>query len=128
MSGGTFEYNQYRIRDIADRVEREIYNSGREKTPSELKQEKRGYYDPTHTPDPTHYEYPEEVINEFKKAYALLRMAEIYAHRIDWLLAGDDGEETFLERLKDDLDVFGDELEIKKQADYKPEYFDEEED
>jgi hypothetical protein len=39
MSGGTFEYSQYRIRDIADRVEREIYNSGREKTPSELKQD-----------------------------------------------------------------------------------------
>ncbi len=126
MSGGTFEYSQYRIKDIADRIEREIWNSGREKTPSELKQEKYEHYDPTHIPEPNNYEYPEEVINEFKKAYALLRMAEIYAHRIDWLLAGDDGEETFLERLKQDLDVFNAELVIKKQDGFKPEYLDEE--
>ena len=126
MSGGTFEYSQYRIKDIADRIEREIYDSGREKTPSELKQEKHEHYDPTHTPDPTHYEYPEEVMKEFKKAYTLLRVAEIYAQRIDWLLAGDDGEETFLERLKQDLEVFDAELVIKKQDGYKPEYFDEE--
>jgi hypothetical protein len=126
MSGGTFEYSQYRIRDIANRVEREIYDSGREKTPSELKQEKLGHYDPTHTPDPLNYEYPDEVINEFKKAYTILRMAEIYAHRIDWLLAGDDGEETFIERLKQDLEVFDAELTIKKQDGFKPEYLDEE--
>jgi hypothetical protein len=126
MSGGTFEYSQYRIKDIADRVEREIYNSGREKTPIELKQEKLGHYNPTHTPDPTHYEYPDEVIVEFKKAYTLLRVAEIYAHRIDWLLAGDDGEETFIERLKQDLEVFDAELAIKKQDGFKPEYLDEE--
>jgi hypothetical protein len=126
MSGGTFEYNQYRIRDIANHVEQEIYNSGREKTPSELKQEKKYHYDPTYTPDPINYEYPEEVLNEFKKAYTILRMAEIYAHRIDWLLAGDDGEETFIERLKQDIEVLEAELVIKKQDGFKPEYFDEE--
>jgi hypothetical protein len=126
MSGGTFEYNQYRIRDIANIVEREIYDSGREKTQSELKQEKKYYYDPTATPDLINYEYPAEVINEFKKAYTILRIAEIYAQRIDWLLAGDDGEETFLERLKQDLEVFDAELAIKKQDGFKPEYLDEE--
>ncbi len=126
MSGGTFEYNQYRIRDIANQVEQEIYNSGREKTQSELKQEKKYHYDPTYTPDPINYEYPEEVLNEFKKAYTILRMAEIYAQRIDWLLAGDDGEETFIERLKQDLEVFDAELVIKKQDGFKPEYLDEE--
>ena len=126
MSGGRFEYNQYRIRDIANKVEREIYNSGREKTPSELKQEKREHYDPTHTPDPTHYEYPEEVINEFIKAYKILRMAEIYAHRIDWLLSGDDGDETFMKRLSQDLQAFDAELAIKKMSGFKPEEYDNE--
>jgi hypothetical protein len=128
MSGGAFEYSQYRIRDIANEIEKEIYNSGRKKTESELREEKKYHYDPTFVPEPAHYEYPEEVLNEFKKAYTLLRLAEIYAHRIDWLLSGDDGEETFIKRLSDDIEIFDNELVIKKQADYKPEYFDEEED
>jgi hypothetical protein len=34
----------------------------------------------------------------------VLRKAAVYAQRVDWLLSGDDGEETFLERLKKDLD------------------------
>jgi hypothetical protein len=29
---------------------------------------------------------------------------KLHAQRIDWLLSGDDREETFLERLKKDLD------------------------
>jgi hypothetical protein len=35
MSGGRFDYQQYRIKDIADEIEKEIYNSGRKKTESE---------------------------------------------------------------------------------------------
>jgi hypothetical protein len=128
MSGGAFEYSQYRIRDIANEIEKEIYNSGRKKTEREIKEEKKYHYDRTFVPEPAHYEYPEEVLNEFKKAYTLLRLAEIYAQRIDWLLSGDDGEETFIKRLADDIKVFDSELVLKKQADYKPEYFDEEED
>lgn len=33
-----------------------------------------------------------------------MKQAEVYAQRIDWLLSGDDGEESFHERLKEDLD------------------------
>ncbi len=43
----------------------------------------------------------------------MLRKAEIYAQRIDWYLAGDDGEESFMERLKDELDAL--ELELKNK-------------
>ena len=49
------------------------------------------------------YNYPKEVIDEFKKGVELLKKAQVYAQRIDWLLSGDDGEESFLQRLKDDL-------------------------
>ncbi|MGV8096736.1 MAG: hypothetical protein AB2L24_33180 [Mangrovibacterium sp.] len=35
-----------------------------------------------------------------------MRIAEIYAHRVDWFLSGDDGEEHFIKRLKEDLDEF----------------------
>ena len=44
----------------------------------------------------------------------MLRKAEVYAQRMDWYLAGDDGEESFLERLKQDLDALEFELKNKK--------------
>ena len=36
MSGGYFDYNQYRINDIADRIERELNRQGKEKPKDEL--------------------------------------------------------------------------------------------
>jgi hypothetical protein len=77
MSGGTFDYQQYRIRDIADRVEQEIAKSGKPKTKEELKDESwRGddWY-VKYPEDLNHYKYPDEVIAEFKKGYELLRKA-----------------------------------------------------
>ena len=44
----------------------------------------------------------EEVIEEFKKGAEIIKLAQIYMQRMDWLLSGDDGEESFLERLKQD--------------------------
>lgn len=101
MSGGHFNYDQRRIDPIADDIQREIDDSGRLLT----EEERRDYYwdddKATH-----HYEYPEEVIEEFKRGVMYLRIAAIYAQRIDWLLSGDDGEETFLERLNDELNEY----------------------
>jgi hypothetical protein len=106
MSGGAFEYSQYQIRNIADSIDQEIINNGREKTDSELKDE-AGWRDPEwykkYPEDLKHYEYPAEVIEEFKNAVRALRIAEVYAQRVDYLLSGDDGEESFLTRLKSDL-------------------------
>ena len=48
-------------------------------------------------------EISEETIAEFEKAVLYLNLAYIYAQRIDWLVSGDDGEETFHKRLTDDL-------------------------
>jgi hypothetical protein len=106
MSGGRFEYNQYKISDIADSIEEEIRNNGRKKTEQELKEERwrNDYWYKKYPEDLYHYKYPDEVIKEFKKGVKLLRKASVYAHRIDWLLSGDDSEETFLERLKSDLE------------------------
>jgi hypothetical protein len=92
MSGGHFDYDQHRIRGIADEVERLIRVNGK----------KKGY--PIDSwEDEYYYEYPPEVIEEFKKGLEIIKQAEVYAQRIDWLVSGDDGEETFLERLKEDL-------------------------
>jgi hypothetical protein len=116
MSGGTFDYNQYKIRYIADDIEQEIAKSGKPKSQHELKNDypwKDKAYFEKYPEDLNHYKYPDEVIAEFKNAYEALRKAEIYAQRIDWLLAGDDGEKSFLERLKEDMEVLKAELEIK---------------
>ena len=117
MSGGKFDYQQYRIRDIANSVEKEIAKSGKPKTERELKEDypwRDEEYFEKYPEDKFHYAYPEEILAEFKKGYELLRKAEIYAQRMDWLFAGDDGNETFLERLKEELDILDFELSVKK--------------
>lgn len=77
MSGGHFNYRQYNIQNIADDVEQLIEsNDGN---------------------------YSEETIVEFKRGLELLRKAQVYVQRIDWLVSGDDGEETFHKRLKDEI-------------------------
>jgi hypothetical protein len=83
MSGGRFEYKQNNINYIADKIEEVVLKNSKKKIDNK---------------------YPEEVIEKFKEGIDILRKAAIYAQRIDWLLSGDDGEETFLERLKKDLD------------------------
>ena len=105
MSGGAFEYKQWHIEQIADDVEKLIEQNGRKKTAEELKDEgwrKNDWYE-KYPEDLYHYKYPDEVIEKFKEGLIILRQAAIYAQRIDWLVAGDDGEESFLERLKNDL-------------------------
>lgn len=105
MSGGHFDYDQYRIGYIADSIEKEIEKNGREKTPQEIKDE--NWHDPNwydeYPEDKFYYKYPDEVIEKFKTAVVKLREAQIYAHRIDWLISGDDGEESFIKRLNKDL-------------------------
>ena len=106
MSGGAFDYKQYNIGMIADEVEKLVERSGRPKTKEELRDE--SWRDPEwykkYPEDLNHYKYPDDVIGEFKKGINILRKAQIYAQRIDWLISGDDGEESFHRRLKEDLD------------------------
>jgi hypothetical protein len=104
MSGGAFNYDQYKIRQIADQIDHEIELSGRPKTKEEIKDDfKNSEWYEKYPEDLNHYKYPDHVIEQFKNAVNALRVAEIYAHRIDWLISGDDGEDTFIERLKEDL-------------------------
>ena len=79
MSGGAFDYQQYHIGEIADRIEAELSDP-------EAASQMRA-----------------ETIEQFSEAVRVLRRAEVYAQRIDWLLSGDDGEDTFHSRLAEDL-------------------------
>jgi hypothetical protein len=107
MSGGAFDYQQHNIRMIADEIEQIILNNGRPKTREELKDESWGrnheWYE-RYPEDLNHYKYPDDIIEEFKKGVDILRKAHVYTQRIDYLISGDDGEESFRERLKEELD------------------------
>lgn len=106
MSGGRFSYDQYKMGYIADAIEDEIEKNGRPKTREEIKEETwhndEWYH--KYPEDLNHYKYSDEVIEKFKEGVQLLKKAQIYAHRIDYLLSSDDGEESFLKRLKEELD------------------------
>ena len=105
MSGGAFDYKQWHIEQIADDVEKLIEKNGREKTREEIKEEgwRRDDWYEKYPEDLYHYKYPDEVIEKFKEGLKVLRLAAVYAQRIDWLVSGDDGEESFLKRLKEEL-------------------------
>lgn len=81
MSGGHFDYAQYKIGYIADSIEQLIFDDSEDEDGR----------------------YTEATISEFRTALRLLRRAEIYAQRIDWLVSGDDGEDTFHKHLALDL-------------------------
>jgi hypothetical protein len=105
MSGGAFNYDQYKIGYMVDQIEEVVVKNGVEKTPEDLKEE--GWRDPDwykkYPEDLFHYKYPDEVIEKMKEGIEVLKRAQIYAQRIDWLLSGDDGEESFLRRLEEEL-------------------------
>ena len=104
ISGGHFDYNQYKIGYIADQIEETVIKNGVEKTPEEIKNDWHNdeWYE-KYPEDKFHYKYPDEVIEKMKEAVKALKIAQVYAQRVDWLLSGDDGEESFLSRLEDEL-------------------------
>ena len=104
MSGGAFEYSQYKIGYIADQIEDTVIKNGAEKTPEEIKDDWHNdeWYE-KYPEDKFHYKYPDEVIEKMKEAVKSLKIAQVYAQRVDWLLSGDDGEESFLRRLEEEL-------------------------
>jgi hypothetical protein len=106
MSGGSWDYLSHRIQDVADSIQNLINRNGKEMLPRELRDSYKSmdWYE-KYPEDRFYHKYPDEIIEEFKKAIIALRIAAIYERRVDWLISGDDGEETFIERLKEDLKV-----------------------
>ena len=102
MSGGAFDYQQRYIEEIADDIEQEIIEAGREIL-KEIWAKNHWYggsYDDSDRIYPT---YERKTIDIMKRAVYVLRMAYIYAKRVDWMLSGDDGEESLVKRLEEDL-------------------------
>jgi len=89
MSGGHFNYKQYDIGHIADEVEQIIIDNN--STEEDEYGDSKGCH------------FTPEIIDEFKKGLKILRQAQVYAQRIDWLVSSDDGPDSFLKRLQHDL-------------------------
>lgn len=89
MSGGHFDYDQYKISQIADMIEQLIISND-DQTLNEWG-------------SPKGHGYPPEVIEQFKNGLDTMRRAFVYAQRIDWLVCGDDDPESFLVRLNQEL-------------------------
>jgi len=79
MSGGHFEYQQYRLHDIASQIKELIASNDDEY--------EWGYRRGNG--------YSAETIEKFKIAVDTLEKAAIMAQRVDWLVSGDDGEDSF---------------------------------
>ncbi len=102
MSGGAFNYDQYKFKQMAESIQYELDNQGKEKPKEELWCQ-ADYYE-KYPEERFNHTYPKEVQERLKEAVKIFNKAYIYAQRIDWMLSGDDGEESFLRRLKKDLD------------------------
>lgn len=110
MSGGHFDYRQHHIHEIADSIEE--YLNGRKIDEDDIEyylkdswlddKEKRYIKEHKRT-IPNQYEYSKKTLAKMRRGLQIIRKAYIYAQRIDWLLSGDDGEDSFLERLEEEL-------------------------
>lgn len=80
MSGGYFGYAQYKIDQISDQISEIIRNNDR-----------------------TEFPFSPATIQRFTEAIRALKIAFVYARRVDWLVSGDDKEEFFEAKLLQDL-------------------------
>lgn len=77
MSGGKFDYVQYRIDEAAEDLSK--YSKRFKKS------------------------YESKTLDKLRECEITLRRAAAMLQRVDWLLSGDDGEESFHERWKDEV-------------------------
>lgn len=101
MSGGHFDYKQYQIDQIIEGIEEHLELMGKEREDVDNPY-RREYY--SEYPEARIYPVESEEVQErMRHAIRALKIAKIYAQRVDWYLSGDDGEESFLERLDREL-------------------------
>lgn len=101
MSGGCFNYEQHRCEEIASKIDELIKEN--------------------HTKNEWGYanNYSEEIIEKFNETAYNLRRAGEMAQRVDWLASGDDDENSFIERWKDEVrKEWKPKLELCKNIDF----------
>jgi len=83
MSGGAFDYQDSRLDDIADTLRTKIAKC------------RKGH---------EYHDYPERFLNEMISTYRKTKELRVLLQRIDWVLSGDDGVDTYFERIVEDMD------------------------
>lgn len=86
MSGGHFDYIQYKIIELPEEIQKIIDRNS----------------------DVDWYRFSDETIERMKEAIFLSNILYHYIHEIDWMVSGDTGEETFHSRLNKELSNFKD--------------------
>lgn len=102
MSGGTFNYHEMHIEGMADYVRRAYLKHKSREWVEFVQTQKCKWFKP----------YSKETLKVLKKAYKVLRIAYIYAKCIDYLEAGDYGEEDFKENLDYKIGELSQEMKI----------------
>ena len=97
MSGGFFEYKQHYVADLVDEMEGVLERCDIEPDP-----ETDAYWDESGSLKPC-IEDMEYFKEQVAKAKEHLQIANVLVQRIDWYLSGDDGDENFKNRLKEEL-------------------------
>ena len=101
MSGGAFEYRQNQIDWIIEGIEDHLESMGKEKGDVNDPY-MRDFY--SKYPEARIYPVESEAVQErMIHAIRALRIAKVYAQRVDRYISGDDGEESFLKRLNEEL-------------------------
>jgi len=88
MSGGHFEYDEFRMHHIAEQIDFEIQNND--------------------LPDPQYGQtngYSKEVLYYMQYTRDTLEHSYKLTKNLDYLLSGDIGEDGYLERVKNELQV-----------------------
>lgn len=86
MSGGYFDYNQFHLEDIASEIEKVIAKNNQKN--------EWGYVN----------SFSEETIAKFRETVLILRKAANMVQRVDYLIEGDDSEESFHRRWKEEVE------------------------
>ena len=102
MSGGRFDYNQSKIGYIADEIQDILNKQGKEKGEDLLRIKPEHFK--KYPEDKVHPTFQPFVQAALLDAVKFLRIAHIFANRADSFLSGDDGDKTFVYRLKNELD------------------------
>lgn len=111
MSGGSLNYVSGYIDDAVNEIDRRINGEDVDECDIEclikeydLDETESKYVREHHHTMPNPFYYSQETLAQMRTALHHLKVASIYVHRLEWLFSGDDGEESFHERLREDLD------------------------
>lgn len=103
MSGGHFKCSNYVFNRIAEQIEQIVETS--------------------HDEDDYEYEFGDDTIEKLRDAVFVIKMAGIYMQRVDYLLSNDDSEESFAQRLREELAEMN-EMDQKARNDWRDRYCD----